>query len=84
MHPYEPETVFGSQKAGYLESMRERRLPEIEALRATWAHTEIDILAALQEWFTPLLEESTKIAAGIGAGIRLTLEDDPAGGRRCA
>ena len=50
-------------------------MPEVEAAKATWAHPEIDILAALTEWFTPLLAEADHIAAGIDGGIRFTAED---------
>jgi UDP-MurNAc hydroxylase len=77
VHPYEPETIYTSNetKAAYLREMQARRLPEIEAAKAGWAHPEIDILASLQEWFTPLLEEAEHIAAGIDGGVRFTCED---------
>ncbi len=80
-HPYDPATIYASNdtKTAYLREMQQRRLPEVEALRATWTHPEIDVLAALSEWFTPLLEESTHIAEGIGAGVRLTCEDEQRG-----
>ena len=76
-HPYDPDTIYASNetKTAYLRDMQARRMPEVEAAKATWAHPEIDVLAALQEWFTPLLDESTHIAAGIDGGIRLTAED---------
>ena len=76
-HPYDPATIFASNEAktAYLRDMQARRMPEVEALRATWTHPEIDLLPALQEWFTPLLQESTHIAQGIDGGIRFTLED---------
>ena len=73
-HPYDPAVVFGD-KAGYLRRMQARRLPEVAAARAGWAHPEIDILAELTEWFTPLLAEAEHMAAGIDGGIRLTCED---------
>jgi UDP-MurNAc hydroxylase len=83
-HPYDPATIYATPdaKAAYLREMQALRMPEVESLKATWAHPEIDVLAALQEWFTPLLEESTHIAAGIDGGIRLTCEEsDTDGGR---
>ncbi|MBE7189552.1 MBL fold metallo-hydrolase [Jatrophihabitans endophyticus] len=77
VHPYEPDTIYASNetKTAYLRDMQARRMPEVDAARATWAHPEIDVLASLRDWFTPLLEESTKIAAGIDGGVRLTCED---------
>ena len=55
--------------------MQARRMPEVEAAKASWAHPEIDILAALTGWFTPLLVEADHMAAGIDGGVRLTCED---------
>jgi UDP-MurNAc hydroxylase len=77
VHPYQPETVFASNetKTAYLRSMQARRLPEVAALRATWPHPEIDIPAALKDWFTPLLIEAEHIATGIDGGVRFTCED---------
>lgn len=73
-HPYEPEKVFAN-KESYLRELQERRMPEVEAAKATWAHPEIDILAAITEWFTPLLVEAEHMAAGIDGGVRFTAED---------
>ena len=77
----DPATIFGSNgaKESYLRSMQERRMLEIEKLRAGWAHPDVDILAALQEWFTPLLAEADHIAGGIDGGVRLTAEDEQRG-----
>jgi UDP-MurNAc hydroxylase len=47
----------------------------VEAVKATWAHPEIDVIPILQEWFAPLLEEADHMAAGINGGVRLTAED---------
>jgi UDP-MurNAc hydroxylase len=74
-HPYDPAEVFGDNKTGYLRAMQARRLPEVEASKATWAHPEVDILRALTEWLTPLLAEADHIAGGIDGGVRLTCED---------
>jgi len=68
------EKLF-AHKESYLREYQSRRMPEVEAAKATWAHPEIDILSALTEWFTPLLEEADHIAAGIDGGIRFTAED---------
>jgi len=76
-HPYDPSVIYASNetKTAYLRKMQARRMPEVEAARATWAHPEVDVLAALTEWFTPLLAEADHIAGGIDGGIRLTCED---------
>ena len=73
-HPYDPAEVFGD-KTGYLREMQARRMPEVEAAKATWAHAEVDILGSLTEWLTPLLAEADHIAGGIDGGVRLTCED---------
>ncbi|MDT4937220.1 MAG: UDP-MurNAc hydroxylase [Pseudonocardiales bacterium] len=76
-HPFDPATIFGSAaaKTAYLRGMQARRMPEVETAKTTWAHAEIDVLAELREWFTPLLEEADHIAAGIDGGVRFTAED---------
>ena len=77
VHPYEPSTIYASKetKTAYLRDMQARRMPEVEAVRATWAHPDVDIVASLQEWFTPLLLEAEHIAGGIDGGVRFTCED---------
>jgi UDP-MurNAc hydroxylase len=70
----EVEKIF-ADKAGYLAEMRERRQPAVEAAKLGWAHPEIDVLAELTEWFTPLLAEADQMAAGINGGIRFTAAD---------
>ena len=77
VHPFEPSTIYASNetKTAYLREMQARRMPQVEAAKATWAHPEIDVLAELTEWFTPLLEEADHIAAGIDGGVRFTAED---------
>ena len=76
-HPFDPQTIYASveTKTAYLREMQARRMPEVEAAKATWAHPEVDILASLTEWLTPLLAEADHIAAGIDGGIRFTAED---------
>jgi UDP-MurNAc hydroxylase len=76
-HAVAPESIFASDetKAAYLRDMQARRMPEVEAAKSAWAHPEIDVLAALREWFAPLLAEADHMAAGIDGGIRFTAED---------
>src|SRR6266496_473940 len=73
-HPVDPDKIFGD-KTAYLRDYQARRMPEVEAARKTWAHPEIDVLASITEWFTPLLEEADHMAAGINGGVRFTAED---------
>ena len=63
VHPYPPESIYrdNETKTAYLRDMQARRMPEVDAMRATWAHPEIDILAELTDWFTPLLEEAYRV-----------------------
>jgi UDP-MurNAc hydroxylase len=76
-HPFDPAEIYASveTKTAYLRDMQQRRMPEVEAAKKTWAHPEIDILASLSEWFAPLLAEADHIAKGIDGGIRFTCED---------
>jgi UDP-MurNAc hydroxylase len=76
-HSYNPTTVFGSNetKIAYLRHMQRRRIHEVDVLRTTWAHPEIDIVSSLATWFKPLLEQADLMAAGINGGIRFTAED---------
>ncbi|MDP9093790.1 MAG: MBL fold metallo-hydrolase [Actinomycetota bacterium] len=76
-HPIPDDDVakLFTHKESYLREYQARRMPEVIAAKATWAHPEIEILPALQEWFTPLLEEADHIATGIDGGVRLTAED---------
>ena len=74
----EVSRIFGD-KAAYLADYQARRMPQVQAAKATWAHPEIDILPALRDWFTPLLEEADHMAAGIDGGVRFTAEDGDRG-----
>jgi UDP-MurNAc hydroxylase len=64
---------FFAAKPAYLERMRERKRPIIEAERATWPHPEIDVLAELKRRIEPLLEESVYLAKGVGGPVRFDL-----------
>jgi UDP-MurNAc hydroxylase len=81
VHPMPDAEVAGlfADKEPYLRDMQARRLPEVEKVKATWAHPEIDILASLRAWFTPLLAEAEHMAVGINGGIRFTADDDERG-----
>ena len=72
------EALF-ADKIGYLRDLQARRQPEVEAAKQTWAHPEIDLLAELTAWFTPLLAEADHMAAGIDGGVRFTAADTERG-----
>ena len=77
VHPMpeeEIERIF-TRKEEYLRELQARRMPEVQALKATWAHPEIDVLGEIQRWFKPLLEEADHMAGGIDGGVRFTAED---------
>ena len=80
-HPISDSEVdkLFSDKAGYLADMAARRLPEVERAKLGWAHPEIDVLAEITAWFTPLLVEADRIAAGINGGVRFTATDSQRG-----
>ena len=78
MSDAEVDAIF-NDKTAYLREMQARRQPEVEAEKLTWAHPEIDLLAELQAWFTPLLEEADLMSEGINGGIRLTAHDEERG-----
>ena len=78
MSDAEVEKLF-ADKTGYLLDMQARRQPEVERAKQTWAHPEIDVLAEITAWFTPLLEEADQMAAGINGGVRFTATDDERG-----
>jgi len=74
----EVEKLF-ADKTAYLIEMRDRRLPEVEAERQTWAHPELDLLTEITDWFTPLLQQANQMAAGINGGVRFTAADPERG-----
>ena len=74
----EIDAIF-SAKASYLREMQARRQPAVEAVKATWAHPEIDLLAELQVWLNPLLEEADLMSDGIAGAIRFTAVDEERG-----
>ena len=64
-----------ADKSAYLRDMQARHRHEIDAEKTGWAHPQIDVLAELRDWFTPLLQEADHMAAGINGGIRFTATD---------
>jgi UDP-MurNAc hydroxylase len=74
----EVEALF-ADKTTYLRDMQVRRQPAVEAVKSTWAHPELDLLAELRAWFNPLLEEADLMSEGINGGVRFTAHDDERG-----
>lgn len=56
-------------KRPYLQAYRQRQLPYIQAQKASWPRGQVDILASLQEWFEPLLEQADMTAVGINGRV---------------
>ncbi|MCW2521773.1 MAG: Rieske (2Fe-2S) domain protein, partial [Frankiales bacterium] len=80
-HPIPAEEVarLFADKTAYLVDMKARRQPEVEQAKLSWAHPELDLLAEITAWFTPLLAEADQIAAGIDGGVRFTGYDEDRG-----
>jgi len=80
-HPMSDAEVVAifADKTSYLLAMKQRRQPEVEAVKPSWAHPELDVLGEITEWFTPLLAEADHMAAGINGGVRFTAADEERG-----
>jgi UDP-MurNAc hydroxylase len=78
-HAIDPASVFGENKTAYLRDYQARRMPEVEVAKKSWARPEVDVLASIKDWFTPLLEEASHMAEGINGGVRFTAEDSERG-----
>nr|MDT0661463.1 Rieske 2Fe-2S domain-containing protein [Micromonospora sp. DSM 115978] len=72
-HPVPDVEEFFAGKKEYLERMRERKRPIIEAEKASWRHPEIDVLREMKRRIEPLLEESIYLAKGVGGPVRFDL-----------
>ncbi|HEU5383301.1 MAG TPA: Rieske 2Fe-2S domain-containing protein [Ktedonobacteraceae bacterium] len=64
----EVEAIF-TQKRAYLEAYRARQMPYIQAQKASWPRGQVDILASLNEWFEPLLEQADMTAVGVNGRV---------------
>jgi UDP-MurNAc hydroxylase len=70
-HPFSEQDVAAifSHKRSYLQAYRQRQLPSIQAQKASWPRGQVDILASLQAWFEPLLEQADMTAVGINGRV---------------
>jgi UDP-MurNAc hydroxylase len=64
----EVQAIF-TEKRAYLEQYRARQQPVIQAQKASWPRGQVDILAALREWFEPLMEMADLTAVGINGRV---------------
>ncbi|GCE22240.1 Rieske 2Fe-2S domain-containing protein [Dictyobacter kobayashii] len=78
-HPYPElgirESIFHHKKA-YLEAYQRRQLSRIKANLAAHSCQQISIVAALKEWFEPLLAQADYLCYGIGGRIVLDCGDE--------
>ena len=74
-HPVDPATIFDDKRA-YLEAYQARKRDVIADERARWKRPRVDLLAELQEWWHPLLEQADMICAGINQPVLLDCEDE--------
>ena len=68
------QDIFG-RKREYLRGYQERWLDWLESARARWPRGRVDILAALKEWFEPLLDKADVTCAGVNGVVALDLGD---------
>jgi UDP-MurNAc hydroxylase len=78
-HPIDDVEKLFADKPAYLSEMKALRQPAVEEAKLGWAHPEIDVMAEITAWFTPLLQEADQMAAGINGGIRFTAADSERG-----
>jgi UDP-MurNAc hydroxylase len=72
-HPMSEEQVGAifSAKLTYLEAYRERQLPRIQQLKAALPRGQVDIPAALRDWFEPLLRIADLTCVGVNGRLLL-------------
>jgi UDP-MurNAc hydroxylase len=74
-HPVaEPETIFTTGKAAYLEEYAQRMAPVLAAAKASWAPaTGESLLEPLRAKFEPIMLQSDQICDGIGYPVELRM-----------
>ncbi|MEX7473684.1 Rieske 2Fe-2S domain-containing protein [Mycobacterium adipatum] len=78
IHPIEdPETIFTTGKAAYIEDYARRQAPVLAAEKAAWAPADGDsLLGPLRTLFEPIMLASDQICDGIGYPVELRLPGD--------
>jgi UDP-MurNAc hydroxylase len=69
-----PDAIFGGKRAA-IEQYRDDWRGWLDAERASWPHDGIDVVAALREWWEPLLDVAPLTRAGVGGAVLLHLGD---------
>ncbi|MGW0162760.1 Rieske 2Fe-2S domain-containing protein [Mycobacterium sp. NPDC003323] len=74
-HPIEdPEAVFTTGKAAYIEAYAQRQAPVLAAAKASWAPADGEsLLEPLRTLFEPMMLASDQICDGIGYPVELRL-----------
>jgi|SRR5438309_1021391 len=75
MPDHEVQAIF-RDKEGYLRAYQDRQRPVIQAIKATWPHGELDLLAAIKERFEPLLALADLTCRGVNARVLLDCRTD--------
>lgn len=75
VHPIaDPESIFTTGKAAYIEQYAQRMAPVLAAAKAGWAPAEGDpLLEPLRGKFEPIMLQSDQICDGIGYPVELRL-----------
>ena len=82
-HPVDDLGEFFAQKESHLKAYRDRQRDVIAREKASWSHPEVDVLAGMKARIEPLLDESVRLAQGVGGPVRFDLTtpaDGPDGG----
>ncbi|GAA2369562.1 putative Rieske 2Fe-2S iron-sulfur protein [Catellatospora methionotrophica] len=74
-HPVPDLEEFFARKEEHLKAYQERQRVVIEREKASWSHPEIDVLAGMKARIEPLLDESVRLAQGVGGPVRFDLTD---------
>jgi UDP-MurNAc hydroxylase len=78
MHPVDdPQAIFTTGKAAYIEEYAQRQAPVLAAEKAAWAPADGDpLLEPLRALFEPIMLQSDQICDGIGYPVELRLPGD--------
>ncbi len=70
------DAVF-TNKRSYLSGYHDRKRPLIEEIKGSWPVGKVDVLAALKEWWEPLLADAELTRAGVNGRILFEAGDLP-------
>ena len=70
------EAIF-ADKGPYLRAYQADWMPWLDELKASWNPPSTDLLAALQEWWEPLLEMAPTLRSQVGANVLLRAGELP-------